>query len=59
MNESKFLMNKQIYLGFTILDFSRVARYKFWYDKLKTYYSDKGQLSYIDTGTFIIDIKSK
>ena len=52
-------MNKQLYLGFTILDFSRVARYKFWYDKLKTYYSDKGQLSYIDTGTFIIDIKSK
>lgn len=52
-------MNKQLYLGFIILDFSRVARYKFWYDYLKTYYSDKAQLSYIDTGTFIIDIKSK
>lgn len=59
MNESKFLMNKQLYLGFIILDFSRVARYKFWYDYLKTYYSDKAQLSYIDTGAFIIDIKSK
>ena len=32
MNEPKSLLNKHVYLSFAILDFSRIAIYKFWYD---------------------------
>lgn len=44
MSEPKFLMNKQVYLGFKILDFSRIAIHEFWYDYLETYYGSKAQI---------------
>ena len=57
MSQPNFLMNnKQVYLGFEILDFSRIAMHEFWYDYLETYYGSKAQLC---SDSFLIYIKSK
>ena len=33
--------------------------YVFWYDYLKLKYGEKGKLCYIDTGSFIIHVKTE
>ena len=36
MKKVKVKMNKQIYLGFSILDISKITMYEFWYDFIKS-----------------------
>ena len=33
--------------------------YKFWYNSIKSAYQNNGKLCYIDTNSFIINIKTK
>ena len=33
--------------------------YEFWYDYMKPKYLDKAKLCYMDTGSFIINIKTE
>ena len=40
---TKIKMNKPIYLGFSILDLSKIAMYEFWYDYIKPKYDKKKQ----------------
>ena len=40
-------MNKPIYLGFSILDPSKIAMYEFWYDYIKPKYDKKKKQNYI------------
>ena len=56
MKKTKLKMNKPIYLGRLILDISKTAMYKFWYDYFKPKYGDKAKLCYMDTDSFIIHI---
>ena len=58
MKKTKVKLNKPIYLGVSILDISKTIMYKFWYDYLKPKYNDKVKLCYMDTDSFIIDIKT-
>ena len=51
-------INKPIYLGQAILDISKTLMYEFWYDYIKPKYSDKARLCYMDTDSFIMDIKT-
>ena len=52
-------MNKPIYLGLSILEISKLLMYKFWYDYMKPKYGNNVKLCYIDTDSFIMNIKAK
>ena len=51
-------MNKPVYLGMS-LDISKTLTYEFWYDSVKPKYQDNGKLCFMDTNSFIIDIKTE
>ena len=52
-------MNKPVYLGLPILEISKTLTYKFWYEYIKTKYQNNAKLCYMDTGSFIIHIKTE
>ena len=59
IKKTKIKMNKTLYLGMSILDFSKTLIYEFWYDYINPKYGDKAKLCYIDTDSFIICIKTE
>ena len=59
MRKVKVKMNKTIYLGLSILDISKITMYEFWYDYVKSKYEDKARLCYMDTDSFVVNIKTK
>ena len=59
MRKVKVKMNKPIYLGLSILDISKITMYEFWYEYVKIKYEDKARLCYMDTDSFVVNIKIK
>ena len=59
MNKTRVKMNKPIYLGLSILDISKILIYEFWYDYMKPKYGNDVKLCYMDTDSFIMNIKTK
>ena len=59
MNKTKVKMNKPIYLGLSILEISKIIMYEFWYDYMKPKYGNNVKLCYMDTDSFIMNIKTK
>ena len=59
MNKTKVKMNKSIYLGLSILEISKLLMYEFWYDYMKPKYGDNIKLCYMDTDSFIMNIKTE
>ena len=55
----KVNMNKLIYLGMTILDISKILMYEFLYDYLKPKYKENLNLCYMDTDSFIFNVKTE
>ena len=48
-------MNSPVYLGSSILEITKTLVYKFWYDYIKP----NAKLCYMDTDSFIINIKTE
>ena len=59
MKKTKVKMNKPIYLGLSILEISKILMYEFWYDYMKPKYGDNVKLFYMDTDSFIMNIKTE
>ena len=59
MKKTEVKINKPIYLGQAVLDFSKTLMFEFWYDYLKPMYDDKIRLCYTDTDSFIMHIKTE
>ena len=59
MKKTKVKMNKPIYLGLSILEISKTLMYEFWYDYMKPKYNNDVKLCYMDTDSFIMNIKTK
>ena len=59
MKKVKVKMNKPIYLGLSILELSKIIVYEFWYDYVKVKYMDNAKLCYMDTDSFVINVKTK
>ena len=57
MKRTKIKMNKPIYLGLSIL--SKLLMYEFWYDYMKPKYGDNVKLCYMDTDSFVMNIKTE
>ena len=58
MKKTKVKMNKPIYLCLSILEISKMLMYEFWYDCMKPKYGNNVKLCYMDTDSFIINIKT-
>ena len=58
MKKTKVKINKPIYLGLLILEISQKLMYEFWYDYMKPNYANNVKLCYMDTDSFIINIKT-
>ena len=58
MKKTKVKMNKPIYLGLTILEISKTLMHEFWYDYMKPKYANNVKLCYMDTDSFIMNIKT-
>ena len=58
MKKTKVKMNKPIYLGLSILEISKTLMYEFWCDYIKPKYGNKVKLCYMDTDSFIMNIKT-
>ena len=58
MKKTKVKMNKPIYLGLSILEISKILMNEFWYDYMKPKYNNDVKLCYMDTDSFIMNIKT-
>ena len=53
-------MDKPIYLGFSVLELSKLHMYETYYDMLQPYFGQESiQLHYIDTDAFVLSLKTK
>ena len=52
-------MNTPVYLGQAILDLSKISMYEFHYDYMKPKYGNDLTLCYMDTDSFVYDIKTE
>ena len=58
MKKIKLKMNKPVYLGLSILEISKTLMHEFQYDYIKPTYQQNEKLCYMDTDSFIINIKT-
>ena len=59
MKKIKVKVNKPVYLGLSILEISKTLMYEFWYGYIKPKYQNNAKLCYMDTDSFIINIKTE
>ena len=51
-------MNKPVCSGLSILELSEILMLEFWYNYVKPKYGEKERLYCMDTGSFIVHIKT-
>ena len=59
MGKVKVVMNKPVYLGQAILDLSKIIMYEFHYDYILPKYGENIKLCYMDTDSYVYDIKTE
>ena len=58
--QNEVLMDKPIYLGFSLLELSKLLMYQIYYDKLQPYFGQENiQLHYMDTDSFVLSVNTK
>ena len=59
MKKTVIKANKPIYLGLVISSLSKIEMYEYWYDDMKIKYGDNVKQCYMDTDSFIMNIKAE
>ena len=54
----KIIVNRPIYLGFCILELSKITMYKFHYEEIMSKYGSCAKLAYTDTDSFIYRLQT-
>ena len=49
MKKTQILMNKSVYLGWSILDLNKTLMYEFWYDYVKPEYGENEDIADVET----------
>ena len=58
--QNEVLMDKPIYLGFSVLELSKLLMFETYYDKLQPYFGQEIiQLHYTDTDNFVLSVNTK
>ena len=58
--QNEVLMDKPIYLGFTLSELSKLLMYETYYDKLQPYFKQEIiQRHYMDTDSFVLNVNTK
>ena len=60
VKQNEVLMDKPIYLGFSVLELSKLHMYETYYDILQPYFGQENiQLHYFDTDAFVLSLKTQ
>ena len=60
LKQNEALMDKPLYLGFTVLELSKLHMYENHYDILQPYFGQENiQLHYMDTDAFVLSLNTK
>ena len=58
--QNEVLLDKPIYLGFSVLELSNLLLYETYFDKLQPYVGQANiQLHYMDTDSFVLSVNTK
>ena len=58
--QNEVLMDRPKYLGFSVLELSKLLIYETYYDKLQPYFGQENiQLQYMDTDSFVLSVNTK
>ena len=58
--QNEVLMDKPIYLGFSVLELRKLLMYETYYDKLQPYFAQENiQLHYMVTDSFVLSVNTK
>ena len=58
--QNEVLMEKPIYLGFSVLELSKLLMYETYYNKLQPYFGQENiQLHYMDTDSSVLSVNTK
>ena len=58
--QNEVLMDKPIYLGFSVLKLSKLLMYETYYDNIQPYFGQENiQLYYMDTDSFVLSVNTK
>ena len=58
--QNEVLMDKPIYLGFSVLELSKLLMYETYYDKLQPFFGQENiQLHYMDCDSFVLSIETQ
>ena len=58
MRKIQILINKPVHFGLSKLDLSKTLMYQFWYEYVKSKYGENAKLCYMETGSFIVHVKT-
>ena len=57
-DKEKVVFDKPIYLGFSVLELSKLLMYEFYYKRFEPHFQNKVQLHYMDTDSFVLSFEA-